>query len=256
MPLVVAPALRCEECGGAARRYRRGRCPRCYGALLATGARVRQPLTAEARYFALVDRAGPTPAHAPFLGPCWLWTGAVHSNGYGQYKAAPTRPVLAHRWVVERVIGRRLTRAEQVDHLCHDPAVCPGGPTCPHRRCVNLAHLAITSAAANNARSGSLTAAKARAQTCVRGHPLVGDNVYRHPQRGTRHCRACAAGRARAWAAQRSQAARAGRKRAARAAVATVVLLDDVRAARAPAPAPAPAGARAPSPTSGSEADR
>lgn len=30
-----------------------------------------------------VDRNGPVSTHTPSLGPCWLWTGAKQSQGYG-----------------------------------------------------------------------------------------------------------------------------------------------------------------------------
>ena len=44
--------------------------------------RRRRPLAE--RFEAKVDKNGPVPPHRPELGPCWLWTGYVKPNGYGQ----------------------------------------------------------------------------------------------------------------------------------------------------------------------------
>jgi hypothetical protein len=88
------------------------------------------------RFWALVDRsAGP--------GGCWLWLGAK-SKGYGRFRvqrAGAWKLVRAHRWSYELVHGP-IPNEIFPDHLCHtnDPT-CPGGETCPHRACVNPAHL-------------------------------------------------------------------------------------------------------------------
>jgi hypothetical protein len=36
-----------------------------------------------ARFWSYVDKNGPIPAHAPELGPCWLWTAGRLAGGYG-----------------------------------------------------------------------------------------------------------------------------------------------------------------------------
>lgn len=36
------------------------------------------------RFWSKVDKNGPTPAHCPEIGPCWLWTGSKSGNGYGK----------------------------------------------------------------------------------------------------------------------------------------------------------------------------
>lgn len=50
----------------------------------------RRPLvfnaTAPSRFWAKVDRQGPTPAHRPDLGPCWVWTARLSPDGYGQFR--------------------------------------------------------------------------------------------------------------------------------------------------------------------------
>lgn len=41
-----------------------------------------KPLTE--RFWAMVDKNGPIPEHRPNIGRCWLWTGYISTNGYGQ----------------------------------------------------------------------------------------------------------------------------------------------------------------------------
>lgn len=56
---------------------------------------MRWKLTAEERFWAKVDKNGPT--IRPELGPCWVWTGAiVSSTGYGAF-SLNGRPIPAHR---------------------------------------------------------------------------------------------------------------------------------------------------------------
>lgn len=70
---------------------------------------------------------GVEPAHAPDLGPCWLWTAHVNDDGYGVLKVeGRTRP--AHIWSYEYHVGEVPTGLE-LDHLCRV------------RACVNPWHL-------------------------------------------------------------------------------------------------------------------
>ena len=75
---------------------------------------------------------------------CLLWTGATTANGYGRFRvrrAGRWTHVMAHRWAYEQAKGP-IPAGIYTDHLCHtnDP-VCPGGPICRHRQCVNPEHL-------------------------------------------------------------------------------------------------------------------
>ena len=82
-----------------------------------------------------------------------------------------------------------------VDHACHRDGDCPGGPTCPHRRCVNIDHLRLLTPKDNTLYGVGPTAVNARKTHCIHGHLLDEANtyIYRTPQNVVVHreCRAC-----------------------------------------------------------------
>jgi len=96
--------------------------------------------------------------------PCWHFTGAL-TRGYGRVGLAPRGWGYAHRVVYEALVGP-IPPGFVVDHLCHRPASCyPDGSEaalagrqgwaeshCPHRRCVNPAHLEAVTEAENTDR--------------------------------------------------------------------------------------------------------
>lgn len=167
-----------------------------------------------------VDMGGPVPAHAPTLGPCWLWTGAVADNGYGEFRVGD-RVEYAHRFAYTHTVGP-IPDGHHVDHLCHHWTTCEVDDVpCEHRRCVNPMHLDAVTATVNNARSNSPTAVNARKACCDSGHLFTPANTYIHPVRRTRHCRTC----------QRDNAARYERRR--RMLVASA---EKRRASRVPGP--------------------
>ena len=90
---------------------------------------------------------------------CWVWQGSIGSNGYGRIRerrnGGTGRNVKAHRWMYEQLVGP-IPAGLDLDHTCHNAdASCAGGPTCPHRRCVNPAHLEpVTNA--QNAQRGAM----------------------------------------------------------------------------------------------------
>lgn len=118
-------------------------------------------VTAEERFWARVQKTE----------GCWFWIGTIDRDGYGRFTWPGGQR--AHRFVYELRVGsipKRLT----VDHLCHNrDRSCPSGRACLHRRCVNPAHLDL-STRGENARRGSpggWTAERKAANThCKRGH--------------------------------------------------------------------------------------
>jgi hypothetical protein len=142
------------------------------------------------RFWPKVDKSGAVPDSRPDLGPCWPWTGNIDKkSGYGNLWFNRTN-LLAHRVSYELSVGRIPERL-QLDHLCHPgDGSCPP-ETCPHRRCVNPAHLRPSTPAENNQRSTSPTAINGRKTRCKRGHEFTPKNTYVYKLRNGRYGRAC-----------------------------------------------------------------
>lgn len=125
----------------------------------------------------------------PQANGCWLWTG-LHGtrDGYGKFQPSPGQPkVMAHRWAYEVYVGP-IPEGHQIDHKCHsEDADCPGGPGCPHRRCVNPAHLEAVTASENTMRQRHYERSRTE---CPKGHPYEGDNLIVGSD-GRRRCREC-----------------------------------------------------------------
>lgn len=66
---------------------------------------------------------------------CWIWTGTISSNGYGQF-IWNHRSVGAHRMAYQLFVGP-IPKDREIDHLC-----C-------RRSCVNPAHLELVTASEN-----------------------------------------------------------------------------------------------------------
>lgn len=113
------------------------------------------------------------------MGPrgCWIYTGALDANGYGERIMVNYRRQAPHRWTYEMPRGP-IPDGLQIDHLCKTP------------RCVNPDHLEATTARINVLRSDNPAAQNARKVDCKRGHPLTGANLYTTPD-GRRQCRVC-----------------------------------------------------------------
>lgn len=111
---------------------------------------------------------------------CWLWQG-VFRGPYGaiQVGGKGSRMESAHRLAYEFLVGP-IPDGLTIDHLCRN------------RSCVNPAHLEPVTSRENTLRGISPWALNARKTHCRHGHPLSGENLYLHPQRGTRLCKACA----------------------------------------------------------------
>ncbi len=97
---------------------------------------------------------------------CWTWTGCVTSRGYGCIASGKSgRTVLTHQLSVI-VRDGSIPDGMTVDHECHDSATCRLGVKCPHRRCVNPAHLTVKTSGENSARQWE-------AGRCRQGHELA-----------------------------------------------------------------------------------
>lgn len=72
---------------------------------------------------------------------CWIWQGPLWANGYGKPSKHIHGTRLAHRAFYLEHVGP-VPEGYDVDHRCHneDP-MCVRGSECPHRACVNPAHL-------------------------------------------------------------------------------------------------------------------
>lgn len=119
---------------------------------------------------------------------CWRWNAGL-VRGYGTVQWGG-RTCKAHRVMYEIVVGP-IPAGAQLDHTCHNAdASCPGGPSCPHRSCVNPEHLEPVTHLENVQRS--IRNHRQKNQThCIHGHPLYGANLYVNPYTGRRVCREC-----------------------------------------------------------------
>lgn len=104
---------------------------------------------------------------------CWPWL-AAKASGYGViWGALGRRAGYAHRLLYTMMVGP-IPDGLTLDHLCHNrDDTCLGGPTCPHRGCVNPRHLQPCSPGENASRSRNAPYnIKARQTHCLRGHEL------------------------------------------------------------------------------------
>jgi hypothetical protein len=81
-----------------------------------------------------------------------------------------------------------------LDHTCHtNDEQCKGGPTCPHRACVNPAHLEPVTIGVNVLRGRGVAPRNAAVTQCPAGHPYSVTNTALRD--GSRECRTCARAR-------------------------------------------------------------
>jgi len=122
---------------------------------------------------------------------CWMWTGGIGSaTGYG--RAWYGGDTITAYTAVYLASGLTIPPGLELDHVCHSRDLsCRGlGPACPHRRCVNPAHLEPVTTSINQRRQG------AHATHCPHGHEYTLANTHYQAGR-SRQCRACARDRAR-----------------------------------------------------------
>jgi hypothetical protein len=103
---------------------------------------------------------------------CWVWSGAMRSNGYGVFKI-DGRAFQAH--AITYMLARgEIPAGNELDHLCRNT------------RCVNPDHLEAVPHRENVLRGSSPSAIQARRALCRRGHPFSRVNG-----RGRRVCQTC-----------------------------------------------------------------
>lgn len=107
---------------------------------------------------------------------CWVWEAHLQSAGYAQVMIDGQR-FLLHRLTYTMFVGP-IPDGLQIDHLCRV------------RRCVNPEHLDPVTPTENTMRGESPHAKNAAKKSCLRGHPLTGENLYLTPN-GARRCRTC-----------------------------------------------------------------
>lgn len=82
---------------------------------------------------------------------CWLWRGAITSDGYGTFSIATSTSMLAHHFLAGKPPDGFCW-----DHICHTfDTSCHGGITCTHRRCVRPDHLEAVTSQENTRRGRS-----------------------------------------------------------------------------------------------------
>ena len=137
---------------------------------------------------------------------CIIWTGGTNDKNYGQISVNGERHY-THRLSYELYVGP-IPDGAVPDHTCHTKdRSCAGGPTCPHRRCINPHHLEPVSSGENTRRGEP-----ANRTHCPQGHPYDEvntrvreriDKKSKTPVR-TRECRECALIRQRQKHAERT----------------------------------------------------
>lgn len=191
----------CNHCARAAKA--RGLCNAHYKSWKKYG----DPLAAKptprgdrvAQFWAKVDRQGP--------GECWPWLAGKTPRGYAAYADGNGHTMRAYIFSWELHYGPR-PAPDPVDpwtihHTCHTPD-CTLGDECPHRACVNPAHLQLVRNSYNVSEGASFSAVNARKTRCDYGHLLEGENIY--PGYERRICVPCARRRAREAAARKRSA--------------------------------------------------
>lgn len=139
------------------------------------------------RFWSKVDIQGPN--------DCWPWKRSLKKNGYGQFftgtKKNP-KMMRAHR-VAWLLCEKALPSGKDLDHVCHNlDKDCPGGWTCPHRRCCNPAHLCVKTRSQNMEDSPRVQKTR-QSRRCRRGHLWKKNERWREGKNGKsyRVCISC-----------------------------------------------------------------
>lgn len=119
---------------------------------------------------------------------CWLWTGYINKEGYGEYVSEALTTRLAHR--IAFALDKDYMPELPLDHLCR------------HRHCVNPDHLEPVTTKVNTRRS-NVGLHSSNKTHCPQGHPYDKSNTLVYG--GRRKCRACKNERARQYRRDKKQ---------------------------------------------------
>jgi len=113
-----------------------------------------------------------------FTDTCWLWTGAVINNGYGQFRVN-RKTIVAHRVAYDLYRGN-IPKGKLVLHSCDNPP------------CVNPAHLFLGTQSDNVVDSIKKNRQwQVKKTYCKRGHLLSGKNLRMLSGKGRKDYRDC-----------------------------------------------------------------
>lgn len=126
-------------------------------------------------------------------GECWSWNAYKDEHGYG-YTTWERKRWRAHRLSYLLHYGE-IPKGLVIDHQCHTTE-CNLTSDCPHRSCVNPAHLKAVTDQENLLRGNTWARHNSQKTHCALGHEFVPDNTYY--ESGYRVCKACKINRQRA----------------------------------------------------------
>lgn len=128
---------------------------------------------------AVIDRLLSRVSQPEGLSGCWIYTGYLSPDGYGEIgNEDGDGHTLTHRVAYSHFKGP-IPDGLQIDHLCRN------------RSCCNPDHLEAVTRRENILRGESPFANNAKKTHCVNGHPLNEKNTYRRRDRETRECKQC-----------------------------------------------------------------